>query len=303
MTTFFDLLAESERRLQLLKAAGALLFFFVSLIVIFTLSYLGKLTNEQTFRLLLACILSMAAVLGVAVDWKKLSFSPVAPAPQTENAGIGPGAFGFVLTRKQVTHIYEANGDFHGKWRYRVNNATTIRLCDLPPDKAGWFGKDFGTKASVRSVGDTDGFRTITLPEVRKQFSDARYVNGAVQAVTYLSWQPTVPNGVGPGEEVEYEVSIDTVGTELQAFTKDGSFAGMGTDFVTDEISCEVRSPSGYRFLNRGFELHDRTGAVVQQAELSKPVFENDDTLITWRVENPIPTVLYLLKIVIEKQA
>lgn len=305
--TILDLLAATEGRLEAVKALAAMLFFFSTLMVVSYLAMHDKLTPGTTGTILMGMLAVMAALLRLAIDWSKLSVTDLTVArftpPSPATANLTPSAYGFALKHTHVKHEYHANGDFHGEWTYSVTNATHIRLRDLLPDKSGWFGKDLAYQATARAEGQGAAFMKIELPQPHARSTTVQYVNGSPLDVTYLTWQPVAATGVGPGESLEYSVVIDTVGTESAAFSEFGSYAGIATDLYAEELSCEVICPPGHRFLNKGFILRDRTGATVKQEKLEQPVFSEDGSTIRWRVEKPIPSVLYLLRIVIEKRA
>jgi hypothetical protein len=203
------------------------------------------------------------------------------------------------LTVKNVSweHLYQPNGDYCGVIEYQALNETSINHVDLPSDKAGWFGWNIAYDAQFTILDDKAGLYNLDQSVLDTNQRWDRVVDGSECKMTYFIWTPRLHPALGPGEDIKYKVRFCTERTEVALFTDTGSFAGMGAPFVTDKISCVIRAPEGYRLEILGKIIRDRSAEALVLDRFEQPELNDDRTMITWEVDDPVPSALYLVRI------
>lgn len=282
---------------EIIKIAAALGFFFLALPIVAYLAIKKAIGEDTLARLLMGMLVVMAALLGVSLDFQQLRATLIGSASRPSPASCSVAAYGLTLEKLHVSHTYTFDAGFRGEWRYRVKNATSIPVRLLLPDQAGFFGKDFVNRSSAK-LQSGGGFMQIDFESFDAVPQDVDTLDGRAHGATYLKWQPRIKPALPPGEELEYSVFLETDATERDAFSETGSYAGAATFFTTEELSMEFHAPDGFMFLDKGFVLHDRTGAIVKQ-DVRAPTFSEDGSSIEWEVKAPIPSVMYLIRVVL----
>ena len=224
--------------------------------------------------------------------------------PRPEPAPNGPSGDG--LTFQKIVwrnHYLDANGDFRGEVQYSVKNLSNINIVKLPNHEASWRGWHI-PPPTVRT--EIYGEERNAYSIEKRHFSGSEYkrsdIDGKLREVTNYLWQGDINPALPPKKSLNYAVIIATKGTEQNAFTSDGSFAGMWSPVSVHEMSCELYAPEGYRFKNPlAYFVKDRSGIMKDSTGVSKPEFMSNDTKVIWSVKKPSPNLLYMIKVVIVK--
>jgi hypothetical protein len=199
-------------------------------------------------------------------------------------------------------HYLGANGDFLGEVEYSVKNLSNVNIVKLPAHEASWYRWHI-PPPKMRTEIYGEGKNAYRI--VSKHFNgseDTRFdIDGKTREVTNYLWQGNINPPLAPQKSLQYGVVIETKGTEKEAFTSDGSFAGMASFFSVDEMSCELYAPKGYRFKKETYFVRDRAGIMKDLMGVSKPEFTDDDRKVIWTVKKPSPNMQYMIKVVIVK--
>lgn len=213
-------------------------------------------------------------------------------------------AYGLKINKIIWKNSYLANYDFNGEIEYFIENISNISIVDLQHGGAGWFGWDIKCKKFLPKVyGADSGLYSIE----KKSFSANESINksgvfgGNEKKVTVFDWQFKINPPLASTRSLHYGVKIETENTERDAFTEKGSFAGMLTQLPVDSMACELYAPDGYQFINKGFVVRDSGGIDVKNSWCS-PEFSENGRKISWSVEKPLPTLQYLIRIVIAER-
>ena len=285
---------------EVIKALAALFFFFSTLVVTFFLRMKDKIGPKLTVMLMMGMLAVMGVVLGVIIDWQTLTARRV---EQYYKGGEAISAYGLKIKSIDSQQQYLADGDFKVVYTYDVQNTSPANIRYLVPDKGGWFGKDIKQTVEGRILGAKAAFHTLDMSRFSVEERVVGYIKGSPIDMTYLQWRPAVNPPLRPGATLKYSVSISTRGTEKKAFTRKGSYAGIGTDLVADRLTCKIKAPPGKLFRPSPPVLRDSSDATLDSSWLdSEPEFLHDDTEIEWNIERPLPTVNYLVRIVIIDQ-
>lgn len=213
-----------------------------------------------------------------------------------------PDAYGLTFNKIVWKHHYRGNGDFKGEVEYYVKNSSKDSIVILPPHQATWFGSNLQQpKIRAQIYGEERNAYSINQTHF-SEFQDIRPdIDGRKREVTSYLWGFNISPSLVPQKPLHYGVIVETKGTELEAFTADGSFAAMGSPYPVAEMSCEVYAPEGYKFKKETWFVRDRAGNLKDFVGMSKPEFRDDDTKVIWSVEKPTPNLQYLIKVVIVK--
>ena len=136
----------------------------------------------------------------------------------------------------------------------------------------------------------------MTFDAVRTQ-----KVDGHDRTLTRISSQPKVTPSLRPGASLTYTCTIATKGTELAAFSADGSFAGIGTRYPVTRLEFACHAPPGYRVDRRHFATFLRTedSSSPEIAGLPAAVLQDGDQTVTWTIEAEAVRILvnYLMQL------
>jgi hypothetical protein len=233
-------------------------------------------------------------VCGAGIDASKIFL--VAPLPQPP-----PSFYGLTFKKVVWKHHYLANnGDFRGEVEFFAENTSNNNVVRLPPHHAGWFGINM-EKPDVKT--EIYGEEKNAYIIMQSGFSESKEIrtdfDGRKRAGTFYGWEFNIGPPLPPQKSLHYGVIAETKGTELEAFTANGSFAGMATPYRVGEMTCEVYSPEGYKFKEKTHFVKDYAG--IMKDFTGGPEFMNNDTKIIWSVKNPDPNLQYLIKVVLVK--
>jgi S1-C subfamily serine protease len=223
------------------------------------------------------------------------------PQPDSSVASVVGEQLSYGLKLNSVTwkHNYKNEGDFEGSIIYDVTNASPFTISELLPDKAGWFGEQVEAAHKFLVFGDKSAFHnlydSLFLPAKR----DETYLDGGRKAVTYFIWLPLISPGLKPGENLKYGVRITTKGTERDALSDEGAYAGMTTPYPSALLSGEFNAPDDHTIVIQGYIIRDRSGSnlVPSHHGIEAPSLSDDGSRVRWRIEKPIPSAIYLLKL------
>ena len=223
---------------EFIKGLAALFFFFLVLGGTVFLRWKEKIGPKLTGILLMGMLAIMGVLLGVVIDWQTLTARKV---NSNSNSGEIICAHGLKIRAIDSQQQYLADGDFKVVYTYDVQNTSPVHIRYLVPDRAGWFGKDIKYKIEGQILGGRNAFYGLDMSGYSVQEHVVEYVKGSSTDITFLQWWPAVKPVLSPGETLRYSVIISTSGTERTAFTRKGSYAGIGTYFVADRLTCTSR--------------------------------------------------------------
>lgn len=219
-----------------------------------------------------------------------------------KSSSLEPSSFAHGIKVNKIIwkHHYFDDGNFKGEIEYFIENATRLAITDLLPERACWFGANITPKFQSNIYGDDSNFYSLENQYFNIHETESRLYDGSNKQVTSLNWQLKVNPPLDAQKSLHYGTIIDTEHTEKEAFTSEGTLGGMTTSFLADNIVSEFYAPEGYYFINKGYIIRDRAGKTVR-VNNDEPVFESN-TKIVWNIKKPIPTLQYLLRIVIVKR-
>lgn len=287
---------------ELLKTIGALIFFFITLMVISYLRYEDKIDKKQFVILLMGMLAIMGVLLGVGIDWKRLK-AEVLPTSNHESSEIQTSAYGLKINKIVWKNYYFENYDFKGEIEYFVENISNISIVDLPLHIAHWSGWNVSYELFNPIVyGNNRTYYTLEQSFYKFEI-DRTELDGSRKEVTSFNWQLRVNPSLEPKQSLHYGIIVKTNTTERDAFTENGSFAGMSSLLPVDTMICEIVAPQNYFFNYKDYIIRDRKGNTLNDEvkRVKKPEFLENGRKIIWEVEKPIPTARYLVGIQIVK--
>jgi hypothetical protein len=255
--------------------------------------------SDYTFHVAVPMDLVNPALKPYVPDYAAFWNSP--PQPDSGVASVVGKQHSYGLKLNSVTwkHNYKKEGDFEGSIIYDVTNASPFTISELLPDKAGWLGEHVEAAHKFRVLGDKSAFHNLYDSLFLPTNTDETYLDGGRKAVKYFVWLPRISPGLKPGENLKYGVQITTKGTERVALSDEGAFAGMTTPYPSDLLLGEFNAPDGHAIVIQGSIIRDRSGGnlVPSHHGIEAPSLSDDGNRVLWRIEKPIPTALYLLKL------
>lgn len=302
-------LPDLSKWIQHLKYPLVLIGFFIMLFVLFLNNILEKsmkeFAQETSLKIIyhglwvisgLGLLIIVLGFLLVFMKGNKITESKSSISPSFVPFSF---AHGIKINKIVWKHHYFENGDFKGEIEYFIRNATRLAITDLIPERVCWFGKDIEHTFQSKIYGDDSNFYSLENQYFNIHESESKLYDGSNKQITAFNWQLKVNPPLDAEKSLHYGTIIETEGTEGNAFTPQGTLGGVATLFLSDNLISEFYAPQGYCFINKGFIIRDSAGKTVQVKDCA-PDFESN-TKIVWNINNPIPTLNYLLRIVIVK--
>lgn len=194
-----------------------------------------------------------------------------------------------VVVNKFVEHDWRINtsGDFHGNYSYEVENFGKNDISILPFDDVLWFEDPTGLKFECSLLDNPSQHKIVSYRNtIVKYIFDFLNRNTNVHSI---SWSNVIDPPISSGETFKYKLTIDTPRTELAAFTKKGTYAGIPATLPTKHAKLTFVSPRGYYFVlldspivvdNRGKRYPDEEG------EFQQPELSTTKNVLTWELEH-----------------
>ncbi|MFH1288842.1 MAG: S16 family serine protease [bacterium] len=210
-------------------------------------------------------------------------------------------AYGLKFEKIIWRHFYLKNYGFKGEIEYFVKNVSNQNLAYLPSDQASWFGWNVKLIKFKPQLYDNDK----EIYKIYKRFlvkhnMTRKDIDGNEREITLYNWQLKVDPPLSLNKELHYGQIIETVNSEKEAFFEEGSWPGMLSPFHVGTLICEIYAPEGYHLIIKGHVVKDSAG-IIHDNKRGSPKISKDRKKIVWEVKKPIPTLLYLIKIVNEK--
>jgi len=211
-------------------------------------------------------------------------------------------AYGIKYDKIIRKHFYFKDFSFKGEIDSIIINVSNTNLSILPPQQGYWFGwniKSFELRPIA--YGNDEGKYNLQRVFCAEDKIIRRDIDGTEKKVTLFTWQFKIEPAIVPGKSFHFGQVFETKDTERDAFTEQGSFAGMSSPFPVETLTSEVNAPEGYRFINKGYLVRDSMGIDVE-AKIDEPEFSSDGSRINWTIKDPVPSLKYYMRIVIVKR-
>lgn len=270
------------------------------------INILKSINKYMWFAIILAFLVGASEIAKISLSSNKLTTNnneelqnPISSNKLTTNKNEklqNQSSFGLKLNSVHWEQIYMPNGDFKGEIKYKVLNTSKVNISDLLPDKGSWFGWSIDSSHSFSVNGNNSNFYDLSTSFITLNETKTKYPGGNEKNITTFYWFPTVNPPLKPKQYLVYSVNINTKGTEKDLFSSQGSFAGLGTPYPTEKLSCKISAPSGYMLIMKSFIVKDRLGLEIEKPA-AEPQLSSDASYLTWEIENPIVQALYILKL------
>ncbi|HOW55584.1 MAG TPA: hypothetical protein PLR60_13140 [Syntrophorhabdaceae bacterium] len=257
--------------------------------------------ESRNVRIVVFCLMFIIAIFSFVLAIYPLAHPTNRPA-HPEGKPVSYSAYGIEIQKTIWKHYYLENYDFKGEIEYFIKNVSSTNISILPPQQGGWFGwnvKSFELQPII--YGTDEGKHNLNRLLLSKDMIIRRDITGNDNQVTLYTWQFKIEPALAPGKTLHYGQIFKTEGTELDAFTEKGSFAGASSPFPVDTLVSEVYAPQGYRLISKGYFIRDSMGIDVA-TKVDEPEFSNDGSKIVWTITKPVPSLKYYLRVSIVKK-
>ncbi len=189
-----------------------------------------------------------------------------------------------------VDHDWRINeqGDFYGHYAFECKNESSEPVPVLPFDDV-WFNEYEKMDMQVKVSTDEKKYK---IAEFRQSvYGFAMTLLSRAMRVRSISWSHIVEPPVLPGDQIKYEISIETPGTEKGAFTEEGVLAGIPVNIPTKEAKISLVAPKGFKFnLLEPVIVVDQKGTRYPKEEQAvvKPILNTSKTTLTWKLHTLI---------------
>lgn len=212
-----------------------------------------------------------------------------------------------LATRIEYTEVsldwrINENGDFEGRYQYKLRNNSRLSVEFLPRERLIWFSKP------ERGI-----FKIIVSPEKNL---DTRIIGGknsiyqlllsrvAAKHTYILTWDYAIDPPLQSGREIGYAIHVNTPGTERDAFTEAGTYAGIPAGIPIRKAKLSYSAPLSFRFnlLTPLLVVNDEGIRNFDEETLHAiPTLHAGGSIIQWEVSNLKAGLRYWFKYRLEK--
>jgi hypothetical protein len=255
--------------------------------IILTIAFGGAFFIPTGIKLVI--VIALGILLFFTISMYLINFIRVKRFPKTIKSE---------LIYLKIEHDWQITetGDFIGRMVYKVKNIVNQPINIIPFEDARWwtFPKEMTFKCSV--VPPDGKFKIIdSQNNVQRDIIPSPTGN-----ISYrISWANKISPPLNKGEEMTFEIKIDTPHTENQSFLAEGAFAGIPTSLPALEATLNFKAPKGYMF-----KLFDMINVInangnTNQREINridKPKLSLSRTVLTWKLQNLLVKHRYYFK-------
>jgi hypothetical protein len=216
---------------------------------------------------------------------------------------------------KQMEHsiIYQSvhfewqvneKGDFFAKNIFSVTNIGKKSISVLPFDNAIWLTAPKSSKISFKLL-NTGGKQFLISEYIKNNYQMILDILSGKKAKVF-SWSNVIEPPLSPGETLRYQIKLESSASEKDAFSKNGTFAGIPANIPTKSASLKFAAPNGYRFkLLDPFILLDQKGTRIEDmAEKNKgPILSASGSFLDWQLNELQTGLRYWFKYTFVKDA
>lgn len=139
-------------------------------------------------------------------------------------------------------------GDFYARSVYTAQNIGNDPISVLPFDDLVWFDEFEQVDFKIR-IHESE--KTYKIVEHR--YNSYSYLLSLVSGLkkektNVISWSNIIDPPLKAGKSIKYVLEIYTPKTELKAFTKEGTYAGIPANLPTQYAKLNYVAPKGYHF-------------------------------------------------------
>lgn len=192
----------------------------------------------------------------------------------------------------------DQDGSFLARNVYKVKNISKKRTDLIPTDDGIWV--DELSQLSIKfGVIDHNGSRYKIKTYTHSVYERlVGYFSGASKK--FVSWSTVISPPLGPGDEVTFELEISSQGTELAAFSEEGTYLGIPTNIPTQNATIRCIAPKDFRFeiLEPVVVVHSETLEADLDAVqgVAPPELSAARTVLSWSISDPLHRRRYWTK-------
>jgi hypothetical protein len=186
-----------------------------------------------------------------------------------------------------VEHDWQLSeqGDFHAQSVYTIKNIGNDPISVLPLDDLAW-SEELEQREFKLRVHESEKTYKIVAYRLRDDSSLAGTSN---ETTKYISWSNMVEPPLKKGKSIKYVIEISTPKTEVKAFTKEGTYAGIPANLPTYFAKLNYVAPKGYIFeLIEPLLVVDAKGTVFPDDAngVNYPQLTATKSILQWELEN-----------------
>jgi hypothetical protein len=181
-------------------------------------------------------------------------------------------------------YINNANGDISSDFFYNIVNASKIPIKEIVPDREGFFTEViYQPKYSV--LGNAIELKLCSLESYEEEIAFHSHNVTTKLFDAHLVLEPPLQ----PKEVITIQRQYDVIKSEMKAFSKIGTYAGLRIFHPTNIIEMRLYSPPHFRIVLLNYFIGDEEG-VVKDTEKRKqlsPLVSEDYHFIYWKILYP----------------
>lgn len=178
------------------------------------------------------------------------------------------------------------NGDFSCRNVYHLKNIGAKPISITPLDDGLWFSSPKNVDLKIKVLSSKKGHKVISH---RTNIYETllKIIPGKKSYI--VSWNHEISPPLDKNDSLVLEIIIDTTGTEKDAFTADGTYAGIPTVLPTKKATLNFVAPPGYVFeMIIPKIVHDAYGNTDEKeiSRIKQPRLNKSKTLLSWEIEH-----------------
>ena len=195
-------------------------------------------------------------------------------------------------------------GDFDGQFQYTLRNNSRLSIEILPQERIMWFSKPKKGKFKLSLSPDNSLTRVISGRNSIYRFLLSRITSKHTYIVSWDNYAIDPP--LEKNKEIKYTVHINTPRTERDAFTEEGTFAGISASIPIRNAKLSYSAPLSLRFnLLVPLLVVNDVGSrhPDEEARHKIPTLHANGSTIHWEISNLRAGLRYWFKYKLEKNS
>lgn len=203
-----------------------------------------------------------------------------------------------LLIYKKLEFDFSINetGDFYCRNIYHLKNISKSPISIAPLDNGIWYSKLKKMDLKISIVSKEKGYKILSY---RTHIYETFLKIIPNRKSIYICWAHEISPPLKPNDTIIFQVEIDTPGTELDAFTNEGTLAGIPTMISTEKGTMIFSAPKGYLFnLITPKIVYDNFGNINdnETKRINKPELNTNKTILNWDIDNCLAQHRYSFK-------
>lgn len=197
-------------------------------------------------------------------------------------------------------HILNNRGDFFSSVIYSIINRSDVPITEIRGEREGFSRsiESLPVEYSLFGLSKNSSSIDFTLQPPPNSFNRKILAAGNTSTVYSFEWCANLSPALLPKQRLQIIRKLETEGTEIDAFSDNGTWAGWRIIYPTLYLEFNLIAPPRYKFRITECYCLDDTGSVDnnESKHMSKPQLIGSDSILIWKIFFPLRERRYRFK-------